>query len=104
MISIKPDKPKLKSASNKFSQAPNKAKAKIANSHKRIRGSQTCLGEENGVPRVLLVLEEENPEAIIGGKRIPRLAHQAQLHSLLGPQESQYLHQYIRGYMIERPQ
>ena len=83
--------------SSVFWASKQKVNKKPRNLLKRITGSQAGLGEENSVPRLIwVVLEEENPEKIIGDERFPRLAHHAHFHSVLSFKLSQYLHQYIR--------
>lgn len=51
---------------------------------KRMTGSQVSFREENGVPRLLLVLEEVNPKTIVGYDEFPGLANGDQLGGFLG--------------------
>lgn len=64
------------------------------------------LGEEDRFPGLVraLLVEEPNPEAIVGHERPPRLAHQARPHRVLRPQQPQNLHQHVHRELLEVPQ
>lgn len=57
--------------------------------------------EENGIPRVLLILKEKNPEAIVGNDEFPALTNRAELGGFLGAEELEDLDEYVEGNPVE---
>lgn len=60
---------------------------------KRITGPQVGFGEENGVPRLLLILKEVYPKTIVGDNEFPRFANGDQLSGFLRSEDFEDLHE-----------
>lgn len=57
--------------------------------------------EENGIPRLLLILKEINPEAIIGNDEFPEPTNRAELGGFFGAEEFEDLDKYVEGNRVE---
>lgn len=64
-------------------------------------GSEVSFGEENGIPRLLLILKKVNPQPIVRHDEFPRLTNRAQLSRLLWAEEFQYLSRYVQRNPVE---
>lgn len=60
-------------------------------------------GEENGVPRLRLILKEINPEPIIRHQKFPGFAHRSESRRLARTENSENLHEDIDWNPIELP-
>lgn len=60
-------------------------------------------GEEDRIPRILLILKEVNPQAIIGDDEFPGLTDGGELGCLLGAEELDDNDEYIDRNPIKIP-
>ncbi|KAL5981301.1 hypothetical protein ACLOJK_015356 [Asimina triloba] len=63
--------------------------------------SQMRFGKDNRIPRLFSIMEEENPEPIVGDEKFPGLAYKAHPGRFLGFQILENLKEDICGQLIE---